>query len=166
MESDECTKEFSVFAKEELLKKERKKTLEKKKSLMRKQDYEKILEAHFNEFIRLRDWNESCISCDAPAQSFKKSAGHYFPAGHNKNIRFDEDNVHNQCWYNCNKQKHGNLSEYLPRLIKKIGQERFDELELKKRMPRHYSIPELIELIVIYKDKVKAEKKRLGEQLK
>lgn len=130
-----------------------KKTL--KESLKTKADYEKELEVIFNTFIRLRDANEPCISCEAPAGSFTLSAGHYYPAGSNKNIRFNEDNVHVQCWFNCNKNKHGNLSEYLPRLIKKIGQDRFNKLLHKKNTPRHYAIYELKELKVIYRAKIK-----------
>jgi uncharacterized protein involved in tolerance to divalent cations len=67
----------------------------------------------------------------------------------------DEDNAHGQCWFNCNKNKSGNLAEYYPRLIKKIGQKRFDELEQRKNSLKKYSIPELIEIKVIFKDKLK-----------
>lgn len=128
---------------------------ELKASLKTKQDYEKELEKVVNEYIRLRDFGKPCISCDAPYGHYRPSAGHFYPAGSYKNIRFDEDNIHGQCWFNCNKNKHGNLTEYRPRLIAKIGQERFDALEARRNVPAHYSIPELIELKVIYKDKIK-----------
>ena len=131
-----------------------------KQDLKRKQDYEKDLEKVFNEFIRLRDKDEPCISCDAPAGTYKLTAGHYFPAGHNKNVRFDEDNVHSQCWFNCNSRKSGNLSEYLPRLINKIGKERFEELKERKNTPRHFTIPELVIMKVTYKDKIKTLKSK------
>jgi len=110
--------------------------------------------------VRLRDRNQSCISCDAAPGTYTDSAGHYFPQGSNKNIRFDLDNIHSQCWYNCNKKKAGNLSEYLPRLIKKIGQQAFDELVDRKNRPSHYSIPELIEMKVKFKDMVKELKNK------
>jgi len=136
--------------------KERKKVI--KDGLKRKQDYEKDLEVIFNAFIRERDKNLPCISCDAPPNTYRLTAGHYFPAGHNKNVRFDEDNVHSQCWFNCNSNKSGNLSEYLPRLIDKIGQKRFDELVERKNTVKKYTIPELIVLKIEYKDKLKALK--------
>ena len=128
---------------------------ERKDSIKTKSDYEKDLERVFNEFIRLRDKDAPCISCDAPKGTYRLTAGHYFPQGSNKNIRFDEFNVHSQCWFNCNKNQHGNLSEYLPRLIDKIGQDEFDKLLERRKTPAHFTIPELIEMKVIYKDKVK-----------
>ena len=87
------------------------------------------------------------------------TAGHYFPAGSNKSVRFDENNVHGQCWFNCNKNQHGNLSEYQPRLVTKIGQKAFEELSQGRHEKRGYTIPELIELIEVYKEKVKKFKK-------
>ena len=133
----------------------RKETKIAKEKLKTKSDYEKELETVVNKFIRLRDKDLPCVSCDAPAGTYTMSAGHYFPAGSNKSVRFDVDNIHGQCWFNCNKNQHGNLSEYLPRLIKRIGQQRFDELEMRKNTPAHYSIPELIEMKVNFKEKVR-----------
>jgi hypothetical protein len=137
-------------------KEKRKRTIEAKG----KQDYEKDLEKVFNTFIRIRDKDKPCVSCDAKEGTYTMSAGHYFPAGSNKNIRFDEDNVHGQCWYNCNKNRHGNLSEYLPRLIARIGQDAFNELERRKQTPAHFTIPELKEMIVLYKSKIKELNKK------
>jgi Bacteriophage Lambda NinG protein len=120
-----------------------------------KKDHEKDLEKIFNTFIRLRDWNQPCISCRAPAHTYKKSAGHYFPAGSYKNLRFNEDNVHGQCWNNCNRNRHGNLAAYLPHLINKIGQERYEELLRIHQEPAHFSIPDILEMKKYYKQKVK-----------
>ena len=144
------------------IKKDKKKAAKEK--LKTKSDYEKELEKVFNEFIRLRDKDQPCISCDAPAGKYRITAGHYFPQGSNKNIRFDEDNVHGQCWYNCNKNQHGNLSEYLPRLIDKIGQERYEQLLERRRTPAHFSIPELKEMKEIYKQKVKELKSNIQKK--
>ena len=147
-----CVIEFKNITKQKEWK-ERKKVL--KDGLKRKQDYEKDLEVVFNKFIRLRDKDEPCISCDAPAGTYKLTAGHFYPAGSYKNLRFNEDNVNSQCWWNCNKNKSGNLLEYRPRLIKKIGIERVEELERLKNIPAHYTIPELKEMIKQYKLKNK-----------
>ena len=130
-----------------------KRKAEIKQSLKTKQDYEKELEAVFNKFIRLRDAGKPCISCGTPL-SGKFDAGHYYPAGSYKNIRFDERNVHGQCVH-CNQHKHGNIAEYTLRLPERIGKESFDQLVLDRLKERHYTIPELIELKVIYKDKIK-----------
>lgn len=132
--------------------KEKKKRVEKLKT---KSDYEKELEVVFNEFIRLRDKDKPCISCGAPAGTYKITAGHLYPAGSYKNIRFDEANVHGQCWFNCNKNKHGNINEYRRLVVDRIGVDGLEELDRLSLVPSHYSIPELIELKVIYKDKIK-----------
>lgn len=130
----------------------------------RKQDYEKDLEKVFNEFVRLRDADKPCISCQAPAGTYTMSAGHYYPAGSHKNIRFDEDNVHGQCWYNCNKNRSGNLTEYRHGLIARIGIERVQELDQRRNVPAHYSIPEIKDMIQHYKSQVKQLKQEQDER--
>lgn len=136
-------------------KKRRKETRDLKQSMKTWMDYYQEALKVFNSYIRERDKNEKCISCDALPGTYKLTSGHYFPQGQNKSVALDEDNAHSQCWFNCNKNKSGNLAEYYPRLIKKIGQQRFDELEQRKNTLKKYSIPELIEIKVIYKDKTK-----------
>lgn len=123
-----------------------------KAGLKRKQDWEKELEKEFNKFIRIRDKEQPCISCDAPAGTYKLTAGHFYPAGSYKNLRFNENNCHSQCWWNCNSNKSGNLLEYRPRLIKKIGQEAVDEIDRLRNIPAKYTIPELQEMIKHYKE--------------
>lgn len=130
-----------------------------KQKLKTKSDYEKELEVIFNRFIRERDKDKPCISCGTPAGQYKLTAGHFHPAGTYKNIRFNEDNVQGQCWYNCNKNKHGNLSEYRPALVKRIGQDRVDEIDRLRNVPAKYSIPDLIEMKVNYKEKIRQLKK-------
>ena len=49
----------------------------------------KELQPIFNEFIRLRDSNQLCISCQNPPK--KKNAGHYYNANNHWNVRFNED---------------------------------------------------------------------------
>jgi len=143
------------------------KRLEKKQKAQRKvmkaniktrSKWLKELEKIFNEYIRLRDKSLPCISCGATS-GVQWSAGHYFPTTHGS-VRFNELNVNKQCWNNCNRNKHGNLAEYLPNLIKKIGQKAFDEMERIKNQERiHLSIWEIEDLISHYKFKVKEFKK-------
>lgn len=133
--------------------KERKKV--GKQSLKTKQDYEKELQAVFNTFIRTRDKGKTCISCPTILGAVKFDAGHYFPVGSYKNLRFSEVNTHGQCVH-CNQHKHGNLNEYTIKLPNRIGQQVFDKLISDRLVLRKYTIPELIELKVIYKDKTKA----------
>jgi hypothetical protein len=143
-----CILEYKDKVKEKEWKKEKKQI---KESLKTNADYVKELQVIFNKFIRLRDKGLNCISCNKPSK--KENAGHYRSAGGNPELRFNEDNVHLQCEY-CNTYLHGNLIDYRINLIKKIGIEKVEWIE-GKHEPKKYSIPELIELKVIYKEKIK-----------
>jgi len=133
---------------------------QRKESLMTREDYfQKALKA-FNWYIRERDRDMPCISCDAPAGGYRITSGHFYPQGTYRNLALDEDNAHGQCWYNCNKNKHGNLSEYRPRLIDRIGQERVDALEQRRNGTLKLSIPELKELEAFFNKKAREEIKK------
>lgn len=114
----------------------------------------------FNEFIRLRDKGEPCISCGTTTKCIYH-AGHFYAAGNYPALRFNEDNVHKQCGFNCNTSKHGNTAEYSKRLILKIGCDRFDKLFEIRDTPLKLSILELKQKIEHYKLKVKNLKQNL-----
>lgn len=113
------------------------------------------LQKVFNTYIRLRDKGKPCISCGAIYGEYTPTAGHYFSVGSSPNLRFNEDNVHGQCWYNCNKNKHGNIAEYTPNLIEKIGVDRYNILLNNRNKPLMLSIHEIQNLMIVYKDKIK-----------
>lgn len=82
-----------------------------------------------NKYILLRDAGKPCISCGAPWNSCKFSAGHYITAGSCTALRFDPRNIYGQCWYNCNKNRSGNIVEARKGIIERCGQEVMDFLE-------------------------------------
>ena len=88
---------------------------------------------HVNRFVRKRDSNEAgfftCISCKTIKHPSQCNAGHYFSRGNYGSVRFDLDNIHAQC-IKCNMHEHANLIPYRENLIKKIGLERFEKLEI------------------------------------
>jgi hypothetical protein len=96
-----------------------------------KKDLDKV----FNKFIRERDLlpdlTFDCISCHENKPIGQMHAGHFYAAGNFSAVRWDEDNVHGQC-IKCNTFLHGNLLEYRKNLIEKIGQKRFDRLEIRR----------------------------------
>lgn len=111
----------------------------------------KLADKHFNAFIRLRDVQRGCVSCN----SFKvEYASHFYSAGNYKALRYIEDNVHGSC-VKCNVFLRGNLLEYRQRLLKRIGAERLEKLEIlaawNKRNDYHCDRLSLIETIL--KDK-------------
>ncbi|MEQ2017037.1 recombination protein NinG [Photorhabdus bodei] len=80
----------------------------------------------FNAFIRERDKDLPCISCGR-FHDGQYHTGHYLTIKAHPELRFDEDNAHKQCSA-CNNYLSGNIVNYKPSLIEKIGQERFDRL--------------------------------------
>lgn len=88
--------------------------------------YHKQAQSAFNEYIRTRDADEPCISCQRH-HSGKYDAGHYRTRGASPAARYDETNCHKQC-VPCNQHLSGNIENYTPNLIKKIGQGAFDVL--------------------------------------
>ncbi|WP_448512122.1 recombination protein NinG [Photorhabdus laumondii] len=88
----------------------------------------------FNAFIRERDKDQPCISCGR-FHDGQYHAGHYLTIKSHPELRFDEDNVHKQC-APCNNHLSGNIINYKPGLIEKIGQERFDRLTSHRELPK------------------------------
>jgi len=114
----------------------------------------KCAQQAFNSFVRKRDELLGCISCDKKTDwQGQWHAGHYKTTKARPDIRFNEDNCHKQCSV-CNNHLSGNIGEYTPRLIEKIGQERFLALGLNK--VRRYDCEELKSIELLYKQKLKS----------
>jgi hypothetical protein len=105
----------------------------------------------FSKYIRLRD--PYCVTClEEGKQVISENAGHFY---HNC-LDFHEDNVNGQC-VRCNKWLSGNLSIYSNYLLRKLGQQRFDELYIlhyrdmksQKREAEYYK-----EIIDTYEKKI------------
>lgn len=143
-----------AYSKKQKTNKINKETRELKKSLLTHKDYIKMLQVVFNTFIRTRDRDEKCISCDT-MKEVQYAAGHFWATTY-QYLRFNEDNVHKQCNKNCNMMKSGNLLEYRPRLVKRIGSERVEALDNDRHKDLQLSIPEIKDLIKLYKEKTKA----------
>lgn len=137
---------------------ERKQLRERKKELRPRSWYLKEAQKWFNKFIKLRDSQESCISCGRHHQG-QYHAGHYKSVGAAPELRFEELNCHKQC-APCNNHLSGNIINYRPRLIKKIGIDKAEWLE-GAHEPLKLSIEDLKSLIATYKEKCKS----LGNEL-
>ena len=83
----------------------------------------------FNKFIRERDENRGCISCGSRNEI---QAGHFYSAGNHNNLRFDEHNANSQC-KKCNYFLSGNLLKYRENLIRKIGLEAVERLDMMSK---------------------------------
>jgi nitrogen fixation protein len=125
-----------------------------KEKLKSRADYLREAQTAVNAYVRLRDANEPCISCDRPATwGGQWHASHYRSVGSNPGWRFNLWNISKACSI-CNVWKSGALSEYRPRLIGKIGLARVEMLERESPV-RKYDIEYLKRLKRIFRDKSK-----------
>jgi hypothetical protein len=113
--------------------------------LMTRSEHLNKAQEQFNRWIRMRDFDLPCISCQRNDPTTKKNAGHFLSVASHPEYRFHPDNCHLQCEH-CNSWKSGAQQAYRPRLIDKIGLERVEALENGKYSPLKLQIPEILEL--------------------
>jgi len=147
---DECVRAFVAEAREKQWKQTKTRM---KENLKTTSDWLKEAQVVFNKYIRERDKNKPCISCNSKLGD-KFDAGHFWSSGGHKAVTFNEDNVHGQC-VACNQWKHGNLINYREGLLKRIGEAKYEQLSQLANQIRRYSADELKEIIKTYKQKIK-----------
>ena len=136
------------------LKKKKKQDFQKLKQKVRGTDRSfqlKRTQAKFNEYIRLRDSQETCISCNQHHQG-QYHAGHYRTVGAHPELRFNELNCHKQC-APCNNHKSGNIVEYRINLATRIGMEKLEWIE-GPHQSQKYTIEDIREIYDYYKAKI------------
>lgn len=138
-------------------KKASKQRRERLKELQPLSYYHKIAQREFNAYIRYRDRDLPCISCGRFHRG-QYHAGHFRTVGASPETRYNEDGNHKQCSA-CNLHLSGNIVNYRPALIKKIGQERFDAL-MAYHPPVNWTREMLEGIAKTYRQKLK-ELKRL-----
>ena len=122
----------------------------------------KAAQSSFNAFIRKRDEGLNCISCGKPPNSGEyiggsgTHAGHFKSCGAHSELRFNELNCNVQC-FRCNVHLSGNIKDYRPALIDKIGLDKVEWIEGPHK-PKKYTCAELKEIELLYKAKVTALK--------
>ena len=105
----------------------------------------------FNAYIRKRDESQVCISCQR-RHTGQYHCGHFKTTAARPDLRFNEDNCHKQC-APCNSHLSGNIENYRPNLIERIGRKRFDALEFEAKVK--YTCAEYKEIELKYKKKLK-----------
>ena len=155
----ECIAAFNEWVKVETEKKNDREWRKEKKVIKEKlkshADYVKDLQIVFNAYIRERDKSLPCVSCGA-FNVEEWHCGHYIPTTY-QYLRFNEKNCARQC-SKCNTYLRGNLVSYRIELINRIGLDEVEKLEADRHITKKLSIPELIEMRVKYKDKLKVLK--------
>ena len=117
----------------------------------------------FSRYIRLRDALPGgafrCISCGQFKRIEQADCGHFHSRKHMA-TRFDELNAHAECRA-CNRFSADHLIKYRENLIRKIGGEEFDRLNVRANGIKQWTDLDLKELAKYYKalaDKLAKEK--------
>ncbi len=114
-----------------------------------------------NAYVRVRDHEEGCISCDKPATwDGQWQAGHLKTRGANSFLRYSLWNLNKQC-SPCNLHASGNVAEHERGIIRRYGIERIEYLHSAPKS-RRYDDEYLIRLARIFRKKTRILKKRKG----
>ena len=151
-------------------KEEAKKHREAKERVKRTSDLKTEAQKAFNAFIRYRDKDQGCISCDRSIAEIEGrdgwkvggawDCGHYLEVGSHPELRFNEDNAHRQCKSdnggagNYVKKKRSVDDRYRQKLIDRIGIERVEKLEGPQE-PVRYRADDYRQIRDKYKAKLK-----------
>ncbi len=92
-----------------------------------------------------------CFTCGRKKPWKEQDLGHYI---HRDCLDFDEINNHCQCTY-CNRFLHGNLGVYAECLIAEYGEEAIIRLRQRANQVKKFTVTELENLILDYKQKIK-----------
>jgi hypothetical protein len=131
---------------------ERVKTKKAIEAIQPKSYWLKKAQTVFNKFIRMRDGNQACISCNR-WHTGQYHAGHFRSVGSAPHLRFNELNCHRQCSV-CNNHLSGNQLNYRKGLIDKIGIGAVEALEANQE-PKNYTVDDIKQIIETYKAKCK-----------
>jgi hypothetical protein len=131
----------------------RKDIRERKQALKSKSDWLREAQTACNAYIRERD-GKTCISCGTQKPDTQYAAGHYKTRGSTPAIRFHPMNINSQCNQYCNLKLSGNIIEYRPNLIKKIGIKAVDWLE-GPHQSQNLTIDDIKDIKAYYKEQLK-----------
>lgn len=121
---------------------ERREIKVRKEKLKSRADHLREAQQAFNEWVRLRDADLSCVSCDKPSTwAGQWHASHFRSVGSSPEHRFNPANVHKACSV-CNNHMSGNILGYKPELERRIGVEAVEAL-LGPSEPKRYTVEEI-----------------------
>ena len=118
-------------------------------------EYEAEAKKSFQKWVRLRDAERNCASCDGNDKDLW-DGGHFKKAEIYSGVIFDERNCHKQC-RKCNRFLGGNELNYRERLVIRFGLDHVVELERYANATRQYkwTREELIEKKAEYDRRIK-----------
>lgn len=165
--SEPCAMAYAVSvngkAKKVAAVKERKATTEKLNKLKSNATLAAEAQAVVNKYVRLRDAHLGCVSCDKPASwNGQWHASHFRSVGAASGLRFNLWNIHKACSV-CNNHLSGNIANYAPRLVEKIGADKVDWL-YTQNMVKRSDAAYLVRIKRVFARKVLRLVKRMREE--
>jgi hypothetical protein len=112
-----------------------------------------------NRYVRARDFFLGCCSCEKGAYwDGQWHASHFKSVGSNSRLRFHLWNIHKGC-SECNRNLSGNIINYRPRLIHKIGADRVEWLDYQNGITKF--TPEYLDRLArVFNKKAARQEKR------
>lgn len=138
---------------------ERREIKVQKQRLKSRADHLRETQAIFNQWIRLRDGAEPCISCGRHHDG-QYHAGHYRTVASAPELRFEPLNVWKQC-APCNNHKSGDIVNYRANLVGKLGAEKVEWLE-GPHEPKRYTIEDLQAMKAHYRALIREMKREVA----
>ena len=115
----------------------RRETRQQLEAVKSRADWLREAQTAVNRYVRLRDRDKGCISCDRPATwDGQWHASHFRSVGAASAVRFNLWNIHKACSV-CNHHLSGNVAGYMPRLIEKLGHEKVEWLQQQNQIVRY-----------------------------
>ncbi|KQB53760.1 ninG protein [Pseudomonas endophytica] len=154
---------YQEKARKSLAQIERKEIKVRKAKLKSRADHLREAQAAVNQYVRLRDADLPCISCDSTPNDSdlmtgsRWDSGHYRSVGSCPELRFEPLNIHRQC-VKCNRNLSGNTVEYRTRLVLRIGSDKVTWLE-GPHPARKYTIEEIKAIKAEYREKTRELKR-------
>lgn len=140
-----CSPECGLAIASKAMKKkaEREAIEDRKRTRQQKQDAKKLpklakeAQDEVNRYVRWRDFQYGCISCDKPADwDGQWHASHFRSVGAASAVRFNLWNIHKACWI-CNKLYSGRIDAYRPVITAKIGAQKVAWLEAQNQVVKY-----------------------------
>ncbi len=124
--------------------------------------WKKRAKFHCHKYIRERDKDLFCVTCNKPYNSLNRiTAGHLKADGSHSFVRYHEDNISGQC-IQCNSHKsNADTHLYIAELRRRIGDKRVDWVLENCNNYKKWTIEELKEITKKYREKIKKIEKEL-----
>ncbi|MGW8169691.1 MAG: recombination protein NinG [Sulfurovaceae bacterium] len=148
-----------IYSKEKAEKQKKSEALKIKKAYNQNDKTYLIKKAQdlINKYARLRDEAQRGHICCSCTGTGKMDGGHFLPVSTYKAIRFNVNQIHQQC-VKCNQYNSGMRHEYREFMVNKYGDGYVEHLESHKGITKSYSIEYLNRLIKIVNKKIRKQK--------